>query len=153
MTDPWGNPLPEPDHPAPPPPAGPGAWWPGGPQGPGPGAAAPPASQYGWVPPARVEGMANGALVAGILSLLCGLLGVGSILVGPIAVMLGVFARRRINDSGGALTGMNRAVAGIVLGIVGFVISAIWLAVVAANPDLVQDLIDNLGTTTTTTGG
>jgi hypothetical protein len=97
--------------------------------------------------------MANGALVAGVLSLLCGVLGVGSILVGPIAVLVGVFARRRIDASGGALTGRNRAVAGLALGIVGTLISLVWLAVVIANPDVVQDFIDRLGTTTTTTPG
>lgn len=153
MTDPWGNPLPDRPDATPPGDGGaPGAWWPGGPDGPdvtGPGPGAP----YGAAPPARVEGMANGALVAGVLSLLCGLLGVGSILVGPIAVLVGVFARRRIDASGGALTGRNRAVAGLALGIVGTAISLIWLAVVIANPDVVQDLIDQLGTTTTTTPG
>jgi hypothetical protein len=154
VTDPWGNPLPErPTAPIPPPDGGaPGAWWPGGPAGPDPEGPTP-GGPYGAGPPARVEGMANGALVAGVLSLMCGLLGVGSLLVGPIAVLVGLFARRRIDASGGALTGRNRAVAGLVLGIVGTLISLVWLFVVIANPDLVQDLIDRLDTTTTTVPG
>lgn len=160
MTDPWGNPVPEPgpEPPSPTPPPGrtpgparpPGSWWPGGPDGPPSGT---PGTRPDATPPAPVEGMANGALVAGGLSLLCGLLGVGSLVVGPIAIVLGVIARRRIDASRGALTGRGRAVAGLALGVVGTLVSILWLGVLVANPDLMQDLMDRLDTTTTTTSG
>jgi hypothetical protein len=160
VTDPWGNPLPEPGSgpppPAPPPgatpPSGdtPGSWWPGGPEEP-PAGGHPPRTPYDATPPAPVEGMANGALVAGGLSLLCGLLGVGALVVGPIAIALGLVARRRIDASGGASTGRSRAVAGLALGVVGTVVSVVWLVVLVTNPDLMQDLVDRLDSTTTTT--
>lgn len=173
-TDPWGNPLP-PDQVRPTPPPGPapsregiGSAPPGPPFTPPTGwtpAPRPPASsdpswgpfQHGaadtWNAPAppRTEGMATGAMVAGIVGLLCGVIGCLGLVVGPIGVVLGLVARNKIDRSGGTLTGRPMATAGLVCGALGTLISIIWLVVIVANPDLMNELRDRL--TTTTTGG
>jgi hypothetical protein len=147
-TEPPGPAWPTPQ--APTPPGNP--TWPA-PQGPGSYPAGPP--PQGWVPgapwgPPRNDGSAIGALVCGILSITCaGYLG---IILGPVALVLGVRSRRRITDSGGALRGEGMAQAGIVLGIIGIVISIASLVFILMNPDFVTDLLDRLTTTTTTTG-
>lgn len=148
-TDPWGNPLP--GEPAPP--ATPGAFWPGGPPAPdatGEGAhARSPEVPLGWAPPPRTEGLATGALVAGIVGLLCGCVGAFGVVVGPIGVILGILARRRIAGSAGALTGTNLATAGIVLGAIGTAISAAWIVFLALNPETLDEILNQLTTTTT----
>ncbi len=64
-------------------------------------------------PPASDDGGATASLVIGIIGLpLVGLLS-------PIALVLGIAAKRRIRDSGGSLGGEGRAVAGIALGAFG----------------------------------
>jgi hypothetical protein len=150
---PTTEPPPGPDWPTsqgPTPPGNP--TWPA-PQGPGSYPEGPP--PQGWVPgapwgPPRNDGSAIGALVCGILSITCaGYLG---IILGPVALVLGVRSRRRITDSGGALRGEGMAQAGIVLGIIGIVISIASLVFILMNPDFVTDLLDRLTTTTTTTG-
>jgi hypothetical protein len=122
-TDPWGNPIP-----------------------------APSATDLSRPTPdsSRNEGTATGALVGGILALLCGVAGGAGVVIGPVAVVLGLTARRRIRQAPGALKGDGLAVAGIVMGIVGAVISIVWILVLVANPDLVEEIRDRLTTTTTT---
>lgn len=64
-------------------------------------------------PPASVDGGATASLVIGVIGLpLAGLLS-------PIALFLGIAAKRRIRESGGRLDGEGRAVAGIALGAFG----------------------------------
>jgi hypothetical protein len=59
---------------------------------------------------------ATRALILGIVSLLiCG------VLLGPAAIYEGVQSRKRIAQSGGALTGDALALAGIILGVIGVV--------------------------------
>ena len=143
--------------PPPLPPAQPGPGW-GGPgvppqQQPYPPGAASQGWQHGapWAPP-KNDGLAVGALVTGILAGLCGLAGIAGILFGPVALGLGISSRRRIANSNGMLRGDGLALTGIVLGAIGTVVSVFWLVLLIANPDLLQNLIDRV-TTTTTAGG
>jgi hypothetical protein len=99
----------------------------------------------------RNDGLAVGAMVTGIIALLCGGLGIAGIVIGPAALIMGIAARKRIQRSNGWSRGQGMATAGIVLGIIATVLSAVWGIVFLANPDLVQDIIDQIGSTTTTT--
>jgi hypothetical protein len=99
----------------------------------------------------RNSGQAIASLVLGIASLTCsGLLG---IVFAPLAVVFGVRARRTIAASNGWRRGDGMAVAGIVLGIIGIVISIIYLVFILRNPNFMQDLLDRLSTTTTVDDG
>jgi uncharacterized membrane protein YbhN (UPF0104 family) len=95
--------------------------------------------------------LAIGALVCGIFSLLCGLAGVFSVVIGPVAIALGFISRRRIQRSNGALRGDGLAIGAIVMGIVGLLISVFWLVLFISSPELRQNITDMF--TTTTTGG
>lgn len=98
----------------------------------------------------KVSGFAIASLVLGIASITCsGLLG---IVLAPLAVVFGVRSRRVIARSGGWRKGDGMAVAGIVLGAIGIVISIIYLIFILRNPSFMQDLLDRLTTTTTTDG-
>lgn len=68
--------------------------------------------------------MAIASLVLGIVSLV-----VFGIILGPIAIVLGVQAKKRIAASGGQLGGAGMATAGMILGVLG-IIGAIIVAVV-----------------------
>lgn len=94
--------------------------------------------------------MAVTSLVVGILSLLCSLAACLGIVLGPTAVAFAVVARRRIEQSNGTLTGAGMATAGLVCGIIGAVLSVAWLVYLTANPDFLQELQEQLTTTTTT---
>lgn len=97
------------------------------------------------------SGAAIASLVLGITSLTCsGYLG---FVLAPLAVIFGVRARRTIAASNGWRRGDGMAVAGIVLGIIGIVISIVYLVFILRNPNFVQDLIDRLSTTTTVDTG
>jgi hypothetical protein len=177
MTDPWGNPLspddqrpvnPQPeDYPpdfapnpalpgaqtpetaasaaAPPPlpipaldqsPASPPAW---------PGT--PPPPQPAWQGP-KFSGMAIASMVCGILSITCtGFLG---IVLGPTALGLGLTGRKAIAGSNGWKKGDGMAIAGIVTGVIGIVLSIVYLIFLIRNPNFITDFVDNLTTTTTT---
>jgi hypothetical protein len=93
--------------------------------------------------------MAIGALVCGILSGLCGLLGCLGLAIGPIAIVLGVVARRRIRESQGMTKGDGLALAGLVLGIVGTVLSIGWIIAILAVPEF-RERLEELTSTTTT---
>jgi hypothetical protein len=71
----------------------------------------------------RTDGLAIASLVIGILSLVCSFVCLGLIL-GPVAAIMGFIARQRVASSGGTLGGGTLAVVGLVLGIVGFILSA-----------------------------
>ena len=155
-------------------PAPPPAAWPGGPPPSAPPPLGPPGpagtqGQWGqapapqwpqgswgganpWAPP-KNDGQAIGALVCGILGALCGLAGVAGIILGPIAVVLGVTSRRRIQASHGTLRGEGMATTGLVLGAIGTLISVVWIVVLVANPDILQDLVDRMTSTSTTIEG
>jgi hypothetical protein len=75
---------------------------------------------------ARTDGLAIGSLIVGILGLVCSVVCLG-VLLGPVAAIMGFMSRQRITASGGALSGGGLAIAGLVLGILAFVISAGWL--------------------------
>jgi hypothetical protein len=94
----------------------------------------------GYVPAAagyaapRTDGLAIGALISGILAVVCFWACLGLIL-GPAAAIMGFIARQRITASGGTVGGGGLALAGLILGIVGFVLTAaevIWWIFVAS---------------------
>ncbi|GHK04706.1 hypothetical protein SY2F82_65030 [Streptomyces sp. Y2F8-2] len=141
-----GNPFaPSPaaqDGPVPPPPIGP--------EGPGqvpygfpqytghPGYGAPYGSQgagYGWpgmpLPPSNGMGIAS--LVLGVISLVLFCLWPVALIVGVLAVIFGIIGRRRAGR--GEATNGGMALAGLICGAVGFVLSAVLLIVLLAVPD------------------
>ena len=173
----WYPPETAPGGPTPPvqgpPPGGPtppagGDWWGAPPPGqPGDGwsptgAPGVPTATGGWVPPPpgwgspyvvqpKRDGQAVGSLVMGILALLCA--GVIGIFLGTAAIVTGVLSRRRIRQSGGTLSGEGLATAGLVVGIIATAISvAFFVYTTFINPEFLQDVLDNLTTTTTTPG-
>ena len=82
------------------------------------------------IPPATVapspktSGLAIASLVFGIVGITCILPVFGAIL----AIVFGVLALNKINKSGGRITGQGQAIAGIVLGGVGFIMIPIMAA-------------------------
>jgi hypothetical protein len=74
----------------------------------------------------RTDGLAIGSLIAGILSLVCFWPLCLGILLGPAAAIMGFIARQRIAASGGTVGGGALALAGLIIGIVGFLASAGW---------------------------
>ena len=177
--DPWGNPMPPEDRPPPNP--GPSDYPPPFP-GDRPGAPAPPSPDYnpawppsgnpppqappippgvpsqGWGQPnpwaaPKNDGMAIGGLVTGILATLCGIAGILGIVLGPTAITLGVLARKRVARSNGAVKGEGLATTAIILGVIGTLISLVYVIILIRNPDLITDIFDQINTTTTTVPG
>jgi hypothetical protein len=74
----------------------------------------------------RTDGLAIGSLIAGILSLVCFWPFCLGILLGPAAAIMGFISRQRIAASGGTVGGGGLALAGLILGVVGFLASAAW---------------------------
>jgi hypothetical protein len=111
-------------QPPPPPPAG-GGFTPSQPPS---GYVPPPPGGYAMagagVMAPRTDGLAIGALITGILSVVCFWICLGLIL-GPAAAIMGFIARQRIAASGGTVQGGGLALAGMILGIVGFVLTCI----------------------------
>lgn len=76
--------------------------------------------------------MAIISLVTGILSIIC----CGSFIFGIAALILGFLGRKEINESDGAKKGAGLAMAGLILGAVGVVFSALyWILIVASGFD------------------
>src|SRR4051812_34566744 len=78
-------------------------------------------------PPPQDDGGATASMVLGILGLvLCGLLS-------PIALFMGISAKRRIRESGGYLGGEGQATPGIVMGAIGtaFIVIPLLIVVIA----------------------
>ena len=99
---------------------GPGFGPPGGPGGAG--------YAMPYQAPRQTESFAVASLVTACVGLLVGCLcGVGW-LTGPVAVFLGVQARKRIRESGGRLEGDGVAIAGIVVGGVSCAFLLLWVA-------------------------
>jgi Domain of unknown function (DUF4190) len=128
--------TPPPPPPPPPPPSGGGFTSPP----PAGGFTPPPPPPSGYVPPppggytpmgagyasARTDGLAIGSLITGILSLVCFWPLCLGILLGPAAGIMGFISRQRIAASGGTIGGGGLALAGLILGVVGFLASAGW---------------------------
>jgi hypothetical protein len=74
----------------------------------------------------RTDGLAIGALIAGILALVCFWPLCLGIILGPAAAIMGFISRQRIAASGGTVSGGGLALAGLILGIIGFIASAAW---------------------------
>lgn len=109
---PWPGAAPQPGH----------GYSPAGPVGPVPGWAPLP-------PPPQTSGICTAAMVLGIVSMVLVTTFYGAVLavvIGPVAIGLGVAARRRIKR--GEAYGSGQATAGLVLGVVSFVISAVIIA-------------------------
>jgi hypothetical protein len=70
----------------------------------------------------RIDALAYAALVTGILSLVLSVIFVGlpGLLLGPGAAIMGFISRRRIAASSGTLLGSGVALAGLILGVIGF---------------------------------
>jgi hypothetical protein len=77
----------------------------------------------------RIEGLAYVALVTGVVSLVFNLflLGPPALLLGPAAAIMGYVSRRRVTNSQGTLGGGGIALAGLVLGVIGFAVNIAWL--------------------------
>ena len=108
-----------PGYPAPPPP--PGAYPP-----PPPAAYGQPGGYADYGPPMQTK--QSGKAIA---SLVCGIVGfcICGVILGPIAIFLGLQARKEIPASRGALTGDGMALAGIILGAVSLVLWLVYLVV------------------------
>jgi len=92
--------------------------------------------QYGGQPPAkRGKGLAIAALVLGILALLSSITIIGGILLGLLAVILGIVAAAKAKKGTGG--GRGLAITGIVLGVLGIVISG---AIIAFGVSLFGDI-------------
>jgi hypothetical protein len=76
----------------------------------------------------RTDGLAIASLIIGIVSVACFVVCLG-IVLGPIAAILGFISRQRVATSGGMVKGGTMATIGMVLGVIGFVVSVIWLFV------------------------
>jgi hypothetical protein len=99
--------VPPPEGSYPPPPSG------GYPPPPAPGG-------YGAAPEANKKALWS--MILGIISLIC-----FGIVVGPIAIVLSIMAKKEIEASGGRQTGGGQATAGLVLGILGAVFTVLYL--------------------------
>lgn len=155
-TDPWGNPLPPPRPPAsggavpppppPPPPPGGSSNFPygGDPRG-VPGAnPLPQPDWWGDNPTATGNGVSPVAptpsgtpriAIWALISAIAGFLACG-LALGPLAVVLGVKARQRIRTEG--TSGDGLALAAIVVGVAAFALNVVVIAVLLANPDLLE---------------
>lgn len=111
----------------------PGGPYPGGPYQGGPyqGGYPPPQMQYGDYypagPAAPKNGLGTAALVIAIVALISSVSVVGGILLGVVAVILGVIARGRVK-SGEANNG-GVALAGIILGIISIIAGLAFIAI------------------------
>jgi hypothetical protein len=84
----------------------------------------------------RTDGLAIGSLIVGIISILCVPACLG-ILLGPAAAIMGFVSRQRVTASGGTLGGGGMALAGLILGIIGFVLSVVaffvWISFIVTS--------------------
>jgi hypothetical protein len=87
-----------------------------------------PVAGYGYVASPPTDGMAIAALIVGIISavgIFC--YGVPAVILGPIALFLGLHARSRIKASGGAIGGGGLAMAGWITGLAALCVGAVFL--------------------------
>jgi hypothetical protein len=109
-----GEPPPPPAEGAPPPPPPPDAPWQTPPSGYGR-----PVASVG----SPTNQKATWALILGILGPLC-----CGVFTAVPALILGIMARKEIDASGGRQSGRGMAIAGIILGIVGIIVSILFIA-------------------------
>lgn len=86
---------------------------------------------YGYPSAPKNDGMAIAALVCGIVAIpmYCGI----GLVLGVLGVVFGIISMRKIDRSGGTLTGRGMALAGAICGGVGLAINLIfWVWVIAA---------------------
>lgn len=86
---------------------------------------------YGWQAPQLPNGLSVAALVLGIISMVLALSCWGSFLgifTSVVALCLGVSARRKV--ARGELSGHGQATAGMVMGIIGTVLSAVFITLI-----------------------
>jgi Domain of unknown function (DUF4190) len=88
----------------------------------------PPASGAPAYPAARpTDSRAIAALVCGLIAPFGALFyGLPGVVLGTVALVLGLGARRRIKRSGGALAGGGMALAGWIVGLIGIVMGLAW---------------------------
>ncbi|MBV9822257.1 MAG: DUF4190 domain-containing protein [Actinobacteria bacterium] len=72
-------------------------------------------------------GMATAALVLGILALITSFTVFGGVLLGLLAIIFGVIGLRRANR--GLALGRGRAIAGIILGVLGILVAGLLIAI------------------------
>lgn len=77
----------------------------------------------------RTDGLAIASLITGILALVCCVLG---IVLGPAAAIMGFISRGRITSSGGTVGGGGLAIAGLILGVIGFIGGIVWILIFIA---------------------
>ena len=114
----------------------------GGPYAPPPNPYAPPpnpyapygSTPYGTTPygaPLEKDRSATTAMVLGIVAVagafICGV----TILISPVALVMGLNSKRRIDASGGRLGGRSEAQTGFILGIIGTVLLALAIVAIA----------------------
>ena len=96
------------------------------------------ATPYGYGQPvAQTNGKSTAALICGIVSLVCVfLLSCFSLPIsgpaGIVALVMGVKARREIDDSAGAQSGSGNALAGLITGGIGLALSVICTVLLIA---------------------
>jgi uncharacterized protein YqgC (DUF456 family) len=73
----------------------------------------------------RTDGLAIASLVIGILAIVCSIVCFG-IILGPVAAIMGFISRQRISASNNTIGGGSLALVGLILGLVGFLISVAW---------------------------
>ena len=89
----------------------------------------PPPPPQGAAP--KTNGMAIASLVLGIVGVAFSLGFIG-VIAAVLAVVFGYNGRRRIDESGGMLTGRGMATAGIVLGYIGLALFVLFFAIVVS---------------------
>jgi hypothetical protein len=87
----------------------------------------PPATGPSWGGYAQPHPRGTTVLVLGILSFFC-----FGIILGPIAAIMGKNALDEIDANPQAYTNRGQVLAGMICGIIGFVLSVIWLIIVAS---------------------
>ena len=75
---------------------------------------------------ARTDGLAIGALIVGVLSILCSFVCIG-IILGPAAAVMGFISTQRIKQMPGTLGGGGLALAGVITGIIGTILTIIFI--------------------------
>ena len=73
----------------------------------------------------RNDGLAIASLICGSVGIVCFFICLGVVL-GPAAAIMGFISRQRIAASGGTLGGGGVALAGLIIGIVAFIVSVAW---------------------------
>lgn len=74
----------------------------------------------------RTDGLAIGALIVGVLSILCSWACIG-IILGPTAAIMGFISSQRIKQMPGTLGGGGLATAGLITGIIGTVLTILFI--------------------------